>query len=517
MQNSSAEELTDGERRSAYFTNVLKELSSCETFLELKEKCASIQDNLPFDVKGRERYILDDAYEVDLDALQICPRDVSPDAPLFPIKVKADGDCLPHAGSILAFGHKHAQDEICVRTLMELVLYDDLYLSHEYLIRELVNKNTKFRIPKNIPGNCVQYSGQYIPGIPITDATVKNIYQHEVMSIRSPRTYMGIWQMFVLSSVLQSKILSVYPKLGNESVQNDLGRLILPRCSSTNTTMYIMWTSTTASDTNIVHWVPNQFVPLMKMERQQSCMPSAQAFMATTAFYHQAPAQPPASSHQAHVSSTASSQAPVPATASSHQAYESHTASSYQASRSATASSQASVPHTSSSRAPVPATASSHQAHVSPTASSQAPLPPIASAHQAQVSPTASSKASVPHTVSSPQAPVAVTAFSHQVAVLTTACSQALGPSTASSQHASVSPTASSQASVPHTASSHATMAATASSHEAHVLPTASSQAYVPATVSSHQVAVSPTACCQTAVPPTASSQAPVPGSAPFH
>jgi len=40
---------------------------------------------------------------------------------------------------------------------------------------------------------------------------------------------MGIWQLFGLSSVLQTKLFSVYPQRGNPNIRSDLHRLIYPR------------------------------------------------------------------------------------------------------------------------------------------------------------------------------------------------------------------------------------------------------------------------------------------------
>ena len=74
---------------------------------------------------------------------------------------------------------------------------------------------------------------------------------------------MGIWQIFALSSVLQQKVFSIYPKLGNVNVRKDLHKIIHPRVNvCENRILYIMWTST-RSDMTRGHWLPNQPVLLI--------------------------------------------------------------------------------------------------------------------------------------------------------------------------------------------------------------------------------------------------------------
>jgi len=55
---------------------------------------------------------------VDDTCLDMYPDDVVQESIIYPVTVKADGNCLPRSGSVLAFGNESHQD---------------VYLSDEYL------------------------------------------------------------------------------------------------------------------------------------------------------------------------------------------------------------------------------------------------------------------------------------------------------------------------------------------------------------------------------------------------
>ena len=112
------------------------------------------------------------------------------------------------------------------------------------------------------------YSDEYKHGIDHLNlpSTIQEIYQREVMKIRQSYSYMGIWQIFALSSILKNKIYSVYPKRGNRNVRKDLHRIVHPRLSvGKDNLVYVMWTST-KSDMRNGHGVPNHFVPALPVD-----------------------------------------------------------------------------------------------------------------------------------------------------------------------------------------------------------------------------------------------------------
>ncbi|XP_060601387.1 SH3 domain-containing protein 21-like [Ruditapes philippinarum] len=108
---------------------------------------------------------------------------------------------------------------------------------------------------------------QYIPGNKVTKTDTENIFEEETVKICKRGSYMGIWQLFALSSVLKKKFTSLYPIIGQSSVKQVLNRSILPRQGDHNEpSVTVMWTST-RTDMVPQHWIPNHFVPLLPTTR----------------------------------------------------------------------------------------------------------------------------------------------------------------------------------------------------------------------------------------------------------
>lgn len=148
-------------------------------------------------------------------------------------------------------------------------MHKDMYLNQDYLVRGIVeNKN------KCIAKSFAMYSDEYVPGIfrTLNNEEVDTIYQKEIVKISKNKTYMGIWQICSLSSVLGRPIFSVYPELGNVNVRRDLHRLVEPREKKQNSIAYIMWT-TTRTDMRIQHWVPNHFVAVLPVDAPTISIP----------------------------------------------------------------------------------------------------------------------------------------------------------------------------------------------------------------------------------------------------
>lgn len=171
--------------------------------------------------------------QVDEDALQICPTDIPQDCILYPVKVGADCNCLPYTGSIIAYGNEDRATEIRVKIIVKAVLRMDLYLSHEYLGRGIESTN------KDLVKTCAFYSDENAADITLTKDQIAEIYKKEILKITQDKSYMGIWQIFALSSVLNRPIFSVYPNLGNPNVRKDLHRVIIPRQTRSPSMTYV--------------------------------------------------------------------------------------------------------------------------------------------------------------------------------------------------------------------------------------------------------------------------------------
>ena len=98
---SSFEDDNEVRRRVGKYRSFLKSLQKCKTFEELKSMCADIYGQID-EVKGSERSSR--CYSVDYMSETYLPRSLSErgDAP---IKVRANGDCLPACGSVFVFGN----------------------------------------------------------------------------------------------------------------------------------------------------------------------------------------------------------------------------------------------------------------------------------------------------------------------------------------------------------------------------------------------------------------------------
>ena len=189
-----------------------------------------------------------------------------PDTPLkdcFPTEVIADGDCLPSCGSVFAIGTIPRVYEIRTHIVKELATHDEYYLNEDNLRKEYNDEKSVGHLLRAY----AMYSEEYIPGVRLDQETIRVIFEHEATKMGKPRTYMGMWQMMVLLTVLQVSLHSAYPNLGNPVVRSDLNIKVKPRESAgsiSEDALGIIWTST-RQDMNNIHWVPNHFEPLFSL------------------------------------------------------------------------------------------------------------------------------------------------------------------------------------------------------------------------------------------------------------
>lgn len=98
---------------------------------------------------------------------------------------------------------------------MRLCIVHELAVNAEYYLE---NENLTMGLRKT-DKNCVQafasFSDHYVQGAhDLHDKKViRALYKREVGDVYKPGSFMGIWQMFGLASVLKIKVCSVYPKI----------------------------------------------------------------------------------------------------------------------------------------------------------------------------------------------------------------------------------------------------------------------------------------------------------------
>ena len=230
-------------------------LNQCETFEELHTQCKVFCLN---PVVGKPRAILEENVSADNKAMDLYPSDYKRN--IYPENVRADGDGLPGCGSMFLYGHDRNSEELRVRIISELALNSDYYLD-EHNLRRGFSYDSEDSLKKTF----AMFSPDFIPGKVLTEEIIRRIFEIETMSIARPKSFMGIWQMFGLASVLQMPIFSVYSDLGENFYRKHMHRLIVPRISTTRYPVSIMWTST-RNDMLPINWKPNHFVPVLPFE-----------------------------------------------------------------------------------------------------------------------------------------------------------------------------------------------------------------------------------------------------------
>lgn len=121
--------------RTLFFKSSLDRLRACADFPETERECMKIKDQMEnYDIDYNfYPSIMKCRFQVDEDAIDIHPSDVSADDPIYPVKVTGDGNCLAYCGSICLFGDSKHGTEIRVRIIIEAVTNKHYYLSHDNL------------------------------------------------------------------------------------------------------------------------------------------------------------------------------------------------------------------------------------------------------------------------------------------------------------------------------------------------------------------------------------------------
>ncbi|XP_070209732.1 uncharacterized protein [Littorina saxatilis] len=188
---------------------------------------------------------------VDNPSLDLYPSDGP--AHLTPMAIYGDGNCLPRCGSVLAWGTEDRHLEMRARIALELIVHKSHYLGE-----------TGHPAIGDLPTFCAQYSDHFT-GESLTTDAIGRIFETEVRDVLRPSTYMGMWQILALSSVLRRPIYSIYPEHGGYNVRQQLHQVCTPRLPPEDHTRPpylpgIMWTHTQGKNCPALTWRPNHFV-----------------------------------------------------------------------------------------------------------------------------------------------------------------------------------------------------------------------------------------------------------------
>ncbi|WAR31462.1 hypothetical protein MAR_034004 [Mya arenaria] len=191
-----------GRQDVIYYEKVLQNLNLCQTFEEIKHHLQTIPE-IEVSVKADEINVYQNKLEVDTESIVDIQDDLKmPDyvENLYPVEVNTDGNFLPSCGSVYAFGNPDRPEEIRTRIIKELSENESYYLNNENLLKGSVIK--KNESTKNLSFQYAQYSEYFIPGMHLTQTLVRDIFQKGVMSLTENKSFMGIWQVFALSTIL---------------------------------------------------------------------------------------------------------------------------------------------------------------------------------------------------------------------------------------------------------------------------------------------------------------------------
>ncbi|XP_076440671.1 uncharacterized protein LOC143280062 isoform X1 [Babylonia areolata] len=250
-KNPSAAE-DRNEDQKVFFQNLNKHLTDASSsFWDFKSLAVRVEKKMleqypvPFSSQKLKHYLADQESE------ELLPDD----APgLMPIQIYGDGNCLPRCASLLATGVQEHHFQMRLRIAVELAAHEDFYLTEENL------RSTAS--PADYLKTYALFSDQYT-STELTSEAVCSTFRKEVLHILTPGTYMGIWQLHAVASVLQRPIFSIYPSYGGHNVRQYLHRIISPRVSSYSKESDlpgIMWTRTDGKSLPESAWTPNHFV-----------------------------------------------------------------------------------------------------------------------------------------------------------------------------------------------------------------------------------------------------------------
>ena len=123
-----------------------------------------------------------------------------------PIPIFGDGNCLPRCGSLFMCGHEERHVEMRVRIAVELAMNDELYLDDTFISEGTSQKETS-----SVSHTYAMFSDFYTPGVQLSPGDIRSLYERETLDIIKPASYMGMWQLHAVASVLGSPVQSVYP------------------------------------------------------------------------------------------------------------------------------------------------------------------------------------------------------------------------------------------------------------------------------------------------------------------
>ncbi|XP_013914694.1 PREDICTED: vertnin [Thamnophis sirtalis] len=253
-------------QRQQLLQSVLQKLQKASEYDGIKQlikaalKCQMILSSFSLpSYYGRQ---FQEELEVDRVAKSLYPEDAPRN--MLPFICKGNGDHLFEAASVLLWGNTSLTLELQVRTVVEMLLNKQYYF-HGMIDSKVMLQAARYSL-------CTDKSPQ-MTKLPI--ATIEAIFDVDIKASCFIGSYVNMWHLYGLASVLQCNIYSIYP-MSNLKIRPYFNRLIRPRtCNLQTSTLHIMWSGRQISSQV---FEAQYFVPVMGLEELEptASIPEAQ-------------------------------------------------------------------------------------------------------------------------------------------------------------------------------------------------------------------------------------------------
>ena len=251
-----------GHRSGFDWSEKINKLNEFSTFEEVESHV--LHNPIPFlDCRIIDSFRDGDEGLVDLVALHYRPSDC-PDY-MVPCHIFGDSNCFPCCLSLICFHTEDHHVEMRVRLVYEGVQNWRQYINNRYM-----NKGAS--IVRGRGGSCEAIS-LYSSAYAAENYNIQNVFQAEILEIRKPGAWCGLWQLAEAANVLHRPVKSVFPDMYTINMRKDFDRefLCLNNAYNSRPHIYLMWTAMHVSERNqqTGHETcqPNHFVPLLSSVR----------------------------------------------------------------------------------------------------------------------------------------------------------------------------------------------------------------------------------------------------------
>lgn len=177
-----------------------------------------------------------------------------------PIVCYGDGNCLFRSVSLHVMGNEEHHVEFRVRTIMDLVRHEKLYLNEEKL--------------KNVSSKEAASNESLLHYILCTSVdnpqfvNQRNTLREHIMQTTKSGKYASLVHIYALPNVLNRPVQSVYPDIPNAGVDPHIhNQTIQPWQQSQSDHMTFMWSHLTDAGRTDGPWDPNHFVLLVPLSK----------------------------------------------------------------------------------------------------------------------------------------------------------------------------------------------------------------------------------------------------------